>query len=130
MSKKKYIRLGGSQNPVGYCAYHKATLSVNQLKGKECLQKNCDRLIKYDHDYWKQIEKAAQLKKQRKDQRKQQIKMDNERELRNEIMRRVRYCYNAPKKYKAQLDYCSQCKYGTECMSKIVDLIYEYFERF
>ena len=70
MSKKKYIMLGGSKNPVGYCAYHKATLSTKQLKAKECLQKNCNRLIKYEHEYWNQLERNRQLKQQRKEEKK------------------------------------------------------------
>ena len=47
---------------VGYCAYHKRYLTQTQLKTKQCLQKNCNRLIKIEHRFWderdnKQVEK-------------------------------------------------------------------------
>ena len=130
MSKKKYIMLGGSKNPVGYCAYHKTTLSTKQLKAKECLQKNCNRLIKYDHEYWNQLERNRQLKQQRKEEKKRREKMEKEKELRRDIVKRVTYCHNAPIKYKDQLEYCSTCPYGEKCMSEIVEMVYDYFQRF
>ena len=130
MSKKKYIMLGGSKNPVGYCAYHKATLSTKQLKSKECLQKTRNRLIKYEHEYWNQLERNRQLKQQRKEEKKKREKMEKEKELRRDILKRVTYCHNAPIKYKDQLEYCSTCPYGEKCMSEIVELVYDYFQRF
>ena len=130
MSKKKYIMLGGSKNPVGYCTYHKATLSANQLKSKECLQKKCRRLIKYNHEYWNQLERNRQLKQQRKEEKKRREKMEKEKELRRDILKRVTYCHNAPIKYKDQLEYCSTCPYGEKCMSEIVEMVYDYFQRF
>ena len=130
MSKKKYIMLGGSKNPVGYCAYHKATLSTKQLKSKECLQKNCNRLIKYEHEYWNQLERNRQLKQQQKEEKKKREKMEKEKELRRDILKRVTYCHNAPIKYKDQLEYCSTCPYGEKCMSEIVEMVYDYFQRF
>lgn len=47
---------------VGYCAYHKRYITQTQLKTKQCLQKNCNRLIKIEHRFWldrdnKQVEK-------------------------------------------------------------------------
>ena len=130
MSKKKYIHLGGSSNPVGYCTYHKATLSANQLKSKECLQKKCRRLIKYNHEYWNQLGQKKQAKRELKEKKKKEEKMEKEKELRRDIVKRVTYCHNAPLKYKDQLEYCSQCPYGERCMTEIVELVYDYFNRF
>lgn len=47
---------------VGYCAYHKRYITQTQLKTKECLKKECKRLIKIEHRFWvdrdnKQVEK-------------------------------------------------------------------------
>ena len=130
MKKKKYIHLGGSSNPVGYCTYHKATLSVNQLKSKECLQKKCRRLIKYNHEYWNQLEQKKQAKQKLKEKKKKEEKMEKEKELRSDIVKRATYCHNAPVKYKDQLDYCSQCPYGEKCLTELVELVYDYFNRF
>lgn len=52
---------------VGYCAFHKAFVTTKQLKKKQCLTKQCNRLIKQtNHEYWKQKE----LKKKNKVDRK------------------------------------------------------------
>ena len=47
---------------VGYCAYHKRYITQTQLKTKQCLQKECKRLIKIENKFWldrdsKQVEK-------------------------------------------------------------------------
>ena len=130
MAKKKFIKLGGSQNPVAYCAYHKMTLSVNQMKAKECLSKNCNRLVRKEHDYWIQYDKQIEKKKQIKELKKMKEKKEKEKELRNDIMKRVKYCHEAPIKYKEQLDYCSQCPYGEGCMTEIIEMVHDYFNRF
>lgn len=128
---KKYIKLGGSSNPVGYCHYHRMTLSTKQLKSKQCLEKNCNRLSKYEeHGFWKQLEEQNKKKEQLKQKRKMEKKQAKEQELRNEIMKRVTYCHNAPIKYNEQLEYCAKCNYGDTCMSEIVELVYDYFNRF
>ena len=46
-----YISLG-CPNPAGYCYYHKTGLSVKQIKRKQCIQKQCNRFKKLDHDWW------------------------------------------------------------------------------
>lgn len=52
----------------GYCYYHKCALSVKQLKAHKCLQKNCDRLKKYEsHEWWKQRERAKAKRKANKE---------------------------------------------------------------
>lgn len=48
----------------GWCAYHKKHLTVKQLKAHNCLQKNCNKLIKYEnHEWWRQ---RALLKEKKK----------------------------------------------------------------
>lgn len=37
---------------VGYCAYHKRYVTQQQMKTKECLRKQCERLIKIPHKSW------------------------------------------------------------------------------
>lgn len=51
----------------GYCHYHHKYLTVKMVKAHECLQKQCDALQKYDHEWWRQRD----LKKQRKKANKQ-----------------------------------------------------------
>lgn len=45
--KKKFIRLGGTNNPVGYCRYHRKVMSRNQVKAKQCHEKHCGWLMPY-----------------------------------------------------------------------------------
>ena len=35
-----------SNNVVGYCRYHHASMTVKQMKCKNCLQKECRHLVK------------------------------------------------------------------------------------
>lgn len=51
---------------VGYCWYHKKWVTVQQLKQKECLRKQCNRFEKKEHPYWEEREKKKQMKKERK----------------------------------------------------------------
>ena len=63
----KWVPLGGSKNPVGWCCLHRFTLSVKQMKRKRCLVKDCRHFRKKkDHDYWKVKERAKQARKERK----------------------------------------------------------------
>lgn len=52
-----YVPLGGSKNPIAYCNYHKATLSKAQMDAKECLNRKCYHLQKFENDYWKKRKK-------------------------------------------------------------------------
>lgn len=123
--------MGGSSDPVAFCGYHKMTLSKQQMKSKECLKKECNRLIKYsNHPYWITKEQQKLKKQQIKEEKKMREREEKEQELRNEIMRRVTYCHNAPDKYTKQLVYCSDCKYSDSCMNEIIELVYDYFTRF
>lgn len=61
--KRKFVRLGGSQDPIGYCHLHKRTLSKQQMKSKQCVAKECGALQKYlEHPYWVKSNKAKQSK--------------------------------------------------------------------
>lgn len=51
---------------VGYCKFHKAALTTKTLKGHNCLGKQCDSLVKYDHDFWRQHEQRKEWRKTRK----------------------------------------------------------------
>lgn len=63
----KWVPLGGSKNPVGWCCLHRFTLSVKQMKRKRCLVKDCRHFRKKkEHDYWKAKERAKQARKERK----------------------------------------------------------------
>ena len=63
----KWVPLGGSKNPVGWCCLHRFTLSVKQMKRKRCLVKDCRHFRKKkEHDYWKAKERAKQSRKERK----------------------------------------------------------------
>lgn len=56
------------KSPCGYCRRHHGVLSVQQMKKKQCLQKQCHHLEKYeDHEYW---EKRAEKKKKRLERKK------------------------------------------------------------
>lgn len=56
-----------SNNVAAYCRYHRASMTVKQMKCKNCLQKECKHLIKNEaHQYWKQKELVKQRRKVRK----------------------------------------------------------------
>ena len=56
-----------SDNVAAYCRYHHASMTVKQMKCKNCLQKECRHLVKNeDHQYWRQRELVKQKRKARK----------------------------------------------------------------
>lgn len=56
-----------SNNVAAYCKHHHCSMTVKQMKCKNCLGKNCWYLQKNDaHPYWKQREVAKQRRKDRK----------------------------------------------------------------
>jgi len=55
-----------ARSPCAYCRLHNCSLTVKQLKSKECLKKQCWHLVKYDHEWWYQREIVKQ-KKERKE---------------------------------------------------------------
>ena len=56
-----------SDNVAAYCRYHNCSMTVKQMKCKNCLQKECFHLVKNeDHQYWRQRENTKQKRKDRK----------------------------------------------------------------
>lgn len=52
---EKSIYGGKTKNPAAYCALHNGTLSVKEMKKKQCLGKQCRHLRKNEqHEYWNQ----------------------------------------------------------------------------
>ena len=53
---------------VGFCHYHRAFMTVAEMKRKRCLQKGCNRMSRVDgHPFWEQRDrkkKRKQLKKE------------------------------------------------------------------
>lgn len=56
-----------SNNCCAYCKFHYASMTVKQMRAKNCLQKECRHLIKNEnHSYWRQREMIKQKKKAKK----------------------------------------------------------------
>ena len=56
-----------SDNVAAYCHYHRCSMTVKQMKCKNCLGKECKHLIKNEeHPYWRQRELIKQKRKLRK----------------------------------------------------------------
>lgn len=56
-----------NRTPCGYCRHHSCYLTVKQMKGHECLKKQCNYLVKNpEHDVWRQREQVKQKRKERK----------------------------------------------------------------
>ena len=61
-----YVKLGGSKHPIAYCNLHKATLDFSQMQAKDCLNKKCFHLKKFDVPFWdKRDTKKEQAKGKR-----------------------------------------------------------------
>lgn len=130
MKKKKFIQLGGSKSPIAYCHYHKMTLSKTQMESKGCLEKQCNRLQKYDCEYWRQYIKKKEQSKQRREEKKKKQKEEDRQFDKRRLMQAIKYCRQCPLCKKDALDYCSECPYGTKCMAGIMDEVYEYFLKY
>lgn len=58
-----------SDNVAAYCRYHRCSMTVKQMRCKECLKKQCYYLVKNEeHQYWKQREATKQKRHDRKTQ--------------------------------------------------------------
>lgn len=51
---------------VGYCAHHKTYLTKQQLQTKQCLGKECNRLIKVECNFWKERDQKQVEKRLKK----------------------------------------------------------------
>ena len=57
-----------SENVAAYCIHHRCSMTVRQMRTKECLRKQCRHLQKNEqHQYWKQREVTKTRRKQRKE---------------------------------------------------------------
>ena len=56
-----------SDNVAGYCKLHRCSMTVKQIRAKECLAKQCWHLQKNtEHDWWRQREAMKQRRKAKK----------------------------------------------------------------
>ena len=55
-----------ARSPCAYCKKKCVSLTYRQVKEKECLKKNCWHLVKYDHEVWRQRDRAKAKKKANK----------------------------------------------------------------
>ena len=56
-----------SENCAGYCKRHCRHMTVKQIKGRNCLGKQCWHFVKNEeHSWWAQREAAKQKRKNRK----------------------------------------------------------------
>lgn len=129
--KSKCITLGHTDNPVGYCVYHKSTMSKTQMDSKQCLEKECGYFKKNTkHAYWTQLDKKkaeAKIKRAERKIREREYYMNLDKQG---LIRAIKYCKECPPDKKGALEYCSQCPYGTKCMAGIMDDVYEYFTKY
>lgn len=57
-----------SDNVAGYCRLHRCSMTVKQIRRKECLQKQCWHLQKNEsHSWWRQREIMKQKRKAKKE---------------------------------------------------------------
>lgn len=58
-----------SDNVAAYCRHHRCSMTVKQMRCKECLKKQCYYLVKNEeHQYWKQREATKKKRHDRKTQ--------------------------------------------------------------
>ena len=55
-----------AKKPCAYCKLKDVSLTVKQVKEKECLKKQCWHLKKYKHEWWIQREAIKKKKKEKK----------------------------------------------------------------
>ena len=56
-----------SDNCCAYCKLHNCSMTVKQMRKKECLQKQCWHLEKNEsHDFWRHKARMKEIRKERK----------------------------------------------------------------
>lgn len=55
-----------ARSPCAYCRLKNCSLTVKQVKTKQCLSKNCHHLVKYKHAWWEQRDRDKAKKKANK----------------------------------------------------------------
>lgn len=61
---KKTIYGGLVENPAAYCNLHHGSMTVKEIRKRECLKKQCWHLQKNEeHEYWRQraVQKAKKV---------------------------------------------------------------------
>lgn len=67
---------GCSENCAGFCRRHNCNLTVRQIKGRNCLGKQCWYLVKNEeHAWWTQRAATKQKRKNRKEEIANMCKM-------------------------------------------------------
>lgn len=56
-----------SDNIAGACHYHHCKMTPRQIDTKKCRQKQCNHMEKLPHEYWNQIARKKQKRKDRKE---------------------------------------------------------------
>lgn len=57
-----------SNNCCAYCKLHNCSMTVKQMRKKECLQKQCWHLEKNEvHDFWRHKARMKEIRKERKE---------------------------------------------------------------
>lgn len=56
-----------SNNCCAYCKLHSCSLTVKQVRARECLAKQCWHLEKREHEWWKQRERIKEKRRSRKE---------------------------------------------------------------
>lgn len=57
-----------SNNCRAYCKLHNCSMTVKQMRKKECLQKQCWHLEKNEaHDFWRHKARMKEIRKERKE---------------------------------------------------------------
>lgn len=65
---KQTLYNGCSDNCCAYCKLHHCSMTVRQMKIKECLRKQCRHFVRNtDHQYWLQRDIMKQKRKSRKE---------------------------------------------------------------
>jgi inhibitor of KinA sporulation pathway (predicted exonuclease) len=66
---------------LGFCKYHQAYVTVNQLKQKECLAKECPHLVKTEHEFWVERDEKLKRKKEKKNLKKIIEQQDEQKKI-------------------------------------------------
>ncbi len=68
--KKEYVK---ETSLLGYCTYHlhKGHLTKKLLDVHECIQKQCPHLVRFEHEFWKQLKRKKEDKENARIQRKE-----------------------------------------------------------
>ena len=66
--------IGGSKHPVAFCYLHGESLSLRQMKGRECQKKGCPHLKLINSSYWETLRRHKEEKREEKRLEKEKIR--------------------------------------------------------